>query len=184
MSIIPRLKQKFKPTNNSNMRKHLFSIILIGLSLQGFSQEEAKATKSGQHYTTNKFDCVIFPADFDGTTNDKVFTPSTDQVNIAEKAMETQLKDAPILHPVELKFARKHLTEYKRQYFGYIYHKNHHILYINCFMSDDGDNTDENTTNWLTQEVKTGKTGAYYWQATFDLDEGMFTKVNFAGSGI
>ncbi len=162
------------------MRKHLLSIILIGLSLEGFSQvETAKATKSGQHYTTTKFDCVIFPADFDGTTNDKVFTPTTDQVNIAENAMGKQLKDAPNLHPTEMKFVLKHLADYKRQYFGYIDHKNHHILYINCFMSDE-DNSDDNTTTWLSEEIKSAHGGAYYWQATFDLDANMFIKVNFS----
>ena len=164
------------------MRKHLLSIILIGAALNGYCQTEtASTTKSGQHYTTTKFDCVIFPADFDGTTNDKVFTPSTDQVNIAENAMGKQLKDAPNLHPTEMKFVLKHLADYKRQYFGYIDHKNHHILYINCFMSEDGDDAEDNAASWMTEEVKSSHGGAYYWQATFDLDEGQFVKVNFAG---
>ncbi len=122
------------------MRKRLLSIILFGIALRGYSQtEEANAKKSTRHYTTAKFDCVIFPADYDGTPNNKVFTPTIDQVNLAEKAMTKQLKDAPTRHPSEMKFVVKHLADYKRQYFGYIDHKGHHILYINCFMSQDGE---------------------------------------------
>ena len=165
------------------MRKHLLSIILLGAALRGYSQTEtAKATKKAEHYTTAKFDCVIFPADFDGKTNNNVFTPTTQQVNIAEQAMTKKLKDVPNLHPHEMRYVLMHLADYKRQYFGYIDHKNHHILYINCFMSDEGEDVEGNAANWLTEEVKAAHGSAFYWQATFDLDEGQFIKVNFGGA--
>ncbi len=165
------------------MRKHSLSILLLGFTLSGYGQEVCTTAKSTQHYTTTKYDCVIFPADFDGTTNNNVFTPSFDQVNMAEKAMDKQLKGLPNQYPVLVKYVVKHLKDYKRQYFGYVDQKGHHILYINCFMSDAGE---DNTGKWLTQKVEATRVGANCWQTIFDLDEGRFVRVDFldAGSGI
>jgi hypothetical protein len=168
------------------MRKHfLLSSILIGFTLSGYSQELC-TTKSVQHYTTKKYDCAVFPADFDGTTRDNLFTPSFDQVSMAEKAMHKKLKGTPNLHPILVKYVSKHLKDYKRQYFGYVDHRGHHILYINCFTSDAGDYTEDMTGDWLSQKVNSNRVGANCWQTRFDLDEGQFVRVDFldAGSGI
>ena len=169
------------------MKKLLFfSFLLTGFSFQILSQAQYAVAPIGkgevQHYVTNKFDCAIFPSDYEGSTTDNVYTPTFEQVKTAEKAMEKNLKNAPTMHPRELKYVCKHLSEYKRQYFGYTDRKNHHLLYINCFSSENNSSVDDGTANWLSEKIKPGKSAADYWQALYDVDEGQFIKITFTDS--
>ena len=97
------------------MKNYITTFICL-IFLSCYSQE-------AEQFITSEFEVAIFPAEYDDIlipTNR--FTPTYEQIIIAEKALQEQLEkvnfqlinqnDSPLIH--------KNLKRYCRQYFGYI----------------------------------------------------------------
>ncbi|NVN95073.1 MAG: hypothetical protein HXX18_07320 [Bacteroidetes bacterium] len=144
----------------------LTSILLT--TINSFGQADT-IFKKADHYKTNKFDIAIFPANYIDFIPGQRFSPTRQEIEKAEIALNNNLKilnkqlvnqsSSPIIH--------KNLHKYKRQYFGYIDKKGNRILLINCFWSEDKDYTDR----WLTDRIIVLDGGSYYWNVKFNLDK-------------
>ena len=152
------------------MKRYITTLALALLAiLSTFGQTETTDIKT-DHYKTTKFDVAIFPASYIDLIPGKRFTPTRQEIDKAETALRTELKElnkqlinqhtTPIIH--------KKLKKYKRQYFGYIDNKGNKILRINCFWDKDNDSRD----NWLKDRISVQDGGSYYWNIKFNLNTG------------
>jgi hypothetical protein len=121
------------------------------------------------HYKTKRFDAAIFPKGHQDFISGNRFTPSREEIELAELALENELEklnkrlenqsSTPIIH--------KNLSKYRRQYFGYIDENGHRILLINCFWSARKGISD----GWLEGRIMVLDGGSYFWNIKYDLDE-------------
>ena len=136
------------------------------------------------HYKTTKFDSAIFPADYIDLIPGVRFTPTREEVDKAEIALELTIKnlnknlinqtDTPIIH--------KKLDKYKRQYFGYTDNDGNRILLINFFWSKDRYSNFSNSL-WLKERILVFDGGSYYWNIRFDLDKNQLFDLDINGYG-
>lgn len=146
--------------------------------LTSFGQSDTTFTKADR-YKTNKFDIAIFPANYYDLIGEQRFTPTREEIDKAELALQNDLKNlnrdlinqssSPIIH--------KNLSKYKRQYFGYIDKNGDRILLINCFWSKDKDDLE----HWLTGRIMVLDGGSYYWNVRFNLDKGKLFELDING---
>ncbi len=125
--------------------------------------------KKADRYKTNKFDVAIFPANYLDLISGQRFTPTRQEIEKAEIALNNNLKDLNklLINQSSTPVIHKNLHKYKRQYFGYIDKNGNRILLINCFWSMDKDDSDR----WLTDRIMVLDGGSYYWNVKFNLDK-------------
>jgi len=139
-----------------------------------------------EHYKTSEFDCAIFPATaFSYVTSGKHFTPTHQDIDKAEHALNTKLKKIdsilsdqgghdPIIY--------EHLKKYVRQYFGYIDSQGHRILFINCVWKDKefGEMFDR---QFLRDEIMVNDGGSYFWNVKYDMEADKLFDLGVNGQG-
>ena len=142
--------------------KNLLTALVCLISFISFSQE-------AEHFKTSDFDVAIFPAEYKDWLPENRFTPTQEQVTIAEGVLKSKLEklnylltnqsSSPVVH--------KNLNKYLRQYFGYINEKGEHILLINCFWK----NADQSAKKyWLKERINILDGGSFYWNVKYNLD--------------
>lgn len=127
----------------------------------------ANGQSNAEHYQTRDYDIAIFPKEYQLHGFEKRFTPTKEEIFLAEEALQTQLKKinknlpnqshGPVIH--------KNLNKYKRQYFGVYDENGKKILLINFFWED------RPNEYWLQSEVQVDDGGSYYWQIKFSVEE-------------
>ena len=149
------------------MRK--FSLLLTVLFVtifHGFGQPNTNKIEA-EHYKTKKFDVTIFPANYIDMIPGERFTPTKQDIDKAEVALNRDLKtlNRQNLNQTSTPVIHKKLRKYKRQYFGYIDKNGERILLINCFWDKDSEK------NWLKERVRTLDGGSYYWDIKYNIDK-------------
>ena len=129
--------------------------------------ENTTVKNIAEHYKTDKFDVAIFPKKYDEFLQEKRFTPSENEIILAELALENQLKEINKNRPNQSSspIIDKNLNKYKRQYFGGIDENGKKYLLINCFWSER-----ENSNGWLNEMIIVLDGGSYYWQIKYYID--------------
>lgn len=155
----------------------ILAIILL-TTFKGFGQTNTTIIKV-DHYKTKQFDIAIFPANYLALIPGQRFTPTRQEIDKAEAALQNNIKNlnqrlvnqssTPVIH--------KNLHKYKRQYFGYVDKNGDRILLVNCFWSKDK----ERNNNWLMDRVMALDGGSYYWNIKFNLDKGEFFELDVNG---
>lgn len=151
------------------MNRFLTILTVIFLtSINCFGQTDA-VFKEADHYKSSKFDVAIFPASYKDLIPEQRFTPTRQEIVTAESALSTDLKilNKDLINQSSTPIIHKKLTNYKRQYFGYIDKNGDRILFINCFWTSDKDFDD----NWLKYRIEVLDGGSYYWNVKFNLDK-------------
>ena len=151
------------------MTRILTILTLILLTTYNCFGQTDTTFKKADHFKTAKFDVAIFPANYLDLISGQRFTPTRQEVEKVEIALNDNLKvlnkllvnqsSTPIIH--------KKLHKYKRQYFGYIDKNGNRILLINSFWSKDKEDTDR----WLKERIMVLDGGSYYWNVKFNLDK-------------
>jgi hypothetical protein len=161
-----------------NMNKLLFAFIIIVVTTRIAVSQNTPDTIKVDHYKTLEFDCAIFPSTNGELISGIKFTPTRDEIDEAESALKSHLKEMnhklinqpPIIH--------KNLKHYKRQYFGYLDKAGQRILFINCFWSSQDDYFDE---NWLKSMIYVLDGGSYFWNVKYNLDTGELFELHVNG---
>jgi len=175
-----RYKMVFKIKNE---QKYTLSfgifMMLIVSATYCFAQE--KPSTSVDHYKTNRFDIAIFPPAKAFLISRPLFTPSREEVNKAETALDRQLKElnSKLFNQVTTPIIHKHLKKYKRQYFGYIDENNDRILFINCFWGKEIMHEKE----WLKQRIMVNDGGSYYWSIKYNIKTDKLFELYVNGEG-
>jgi len=157
------------------IQKKLLPVLSIFLiSFNCFSQKKAD-TAIAVHYQTNDFDVAIFPSD----KSKNQFTPTKQDVDKAELALKTHLKDLDTGHMDKMneEVIKSKMNNYQRQYFGCIATNGHKILYINAFWKD------HEFDNWLKQRIIVEDGASHYWHIEFDLNSGKLSELWANGPG-
>lgn len=151
------------------MTRILTILTLILLTTYNCFGQTDTTFKKADHFKTAKFDVAIFPANYLDLISGQRFTPTRQEVEKVEIALNDNLKvlnkllvnqsSTPIIH--------KKLHKYKRQYFGYIDKNGNRILLINSFWSKDKEDTDR----WLKERIMVLDGGSFYWNVKFNLDK-------------
>jgi hypothetical protein len=135
-----------------------------------------------EHYKTSEFDCAIFPANsFAFVPGAKRFTPTHQDIDKAEHALNTQLK---ALDSIGYNSPRiyKHLQKYGRQYFGYIDSLGHRMLLINCIWKDK-DFDDMFDRDFLRQIIMVDDGGDNFWNVKCNIDTDKLFELEVNGQG-
>lgn len=146
--------------------KLLTLILLITYDCIG---QQDTTFKKADHFITNKFDVAIFPANYLDFIPRPRFTPTRQDVEKAELALKRNLKNLnkKLINQSSTPIIHEKLNNYKRQYFGYIDKNGNRVLFINCFWSNDKDDSD----SWLTERTMVLDGGSYYWNVKYNLDK-------------
>lgn len=145
--------------------KTKLSLILLLISVVVSGQKKTIA----ELYKTDLFEAAIFPASYsDLLLPQNRFTPSKDDINLAEYALTTKLENlnfrqenqgnSPVIH--------KNLDKYCRQYFGYTDENSDRILLINCFWKT---NNKEDYKSFLYTPVFVMDGGSFYWNVKYNV---------------
>lgn len=145
----------------------VLTVILLA-TFNSFGQADTIFIKA-DHYKTKKFDVAIFPATYFGLIPGKRFTPTQQEINKAEIALQNSLKiiNKQLVNQSSTPVIHKNLKKYKRQYFGYIDKNGDRILLINCFWSRNKYDSE----GWLTDQRMVLDGGSYYWNVKFNLEK-------------
>ena len=151
------------------MTRTLKILTLILLTAMNILGQADTTFKKADHYKSNKFDVAIFPANYVDLIPGERFTPTRQEIEKAEIALNNNLRvlNKQLVNQSSTPIIHKNLQKYKRQYFGYIDKNGNRILLINCFWSKDKDDTN----GWLTGRVQVLDGGSYYWNVKFNLDK-------------
>jgi|SRR5690606_10780589 len=154
--------------------KPIFTLIFAVLI---FSMGESQTV--AEHYKTENFDVAIFPKEYNLFGIEKRFTPTKEEVLLAEKALQTQLKEinknlpnqssSPVIH--------RNLIKYKRQYFGIFGENSERILFINAFWDDT-----LSLSYWLNSEISVDDGGSYFWNIKYLINENLLFDLMINGS--
>jgi len=133
--------------------------------------EKENVNNVAEHYKTDKFDVAIFPKEYDEFLPLQRFTPTKNDIDIAEMALESQIKVINKNKPNQSSspIIDKNLNNYKRQYFGGVDEDGRKYLLINSFWSEN-----ENSDGWLNGMVIVLDGGSYYWQIKYYIDTNEF----------
>ncbi|MEK6480609.1 hypothetical protein WJR50_23900 [Catalinimonas sp. 4WD22] len=146
--------------------KYLICLKIILINVPTFGQ-----SMMAEHFESENFDCAIFPKEYADFIDEKRFTPTRSEIELAEEALRSDLKKInrklvnqdgtkynPIIH--------QNLKKYKRQYFGYLDEDGNRILLINAFWRED-----KSSNNWLGERVLVFDGGSYYWNIKYNIDK-------------
>lgn len=150
--------------------KKLLLIFLLLPAIKASAQRVLKSEKASDHSTRikgNNFEGCIFSDNyigiFPGGAESKPFTPSIEEVALAEKLLR-QAIDTIHFYGHE-RFVRNNLRKYLRQYFGYINSQGERIIEINALWKRDEDED----SKWLTGREFVNDGGDHYWQIKINL---------------
>jgi len=167
-------------------------ILLLFLVVSALKTSAQKIIKTEQvtdhsiHVIGDTFEGIIFKAEFQAqypkfendTSKSVWFTPTIDQIILVEIIIGKQLKniDRKAKYP-NGKYIFKHLSDFHRQYVGYVNSKGEEIVYINCFPVDE-DWANEKATNgkkklnipkWYDNMFEVFDGGPSFWHAEVNL---------------
>lgn len=148
----------------------ILSILVFTFSESGSNSQEANQSFKTDHYQTENFDVVIFPAEspdfFPGKGR---FTPTRSEILSAENSLRTKLKalNWDKLNQSETPVIDRNLKKYKRQYFGYLDGDGRKTLFINCFWKREK----EESLVWLRERISVLGGGSYFWSVKFRIAE-------------
>lgn len=143
----------------------IFSVLVF---ITAFGRQNLDIVQT-DHYKTKHFDCVIFPENYVTLIGGTRFTPTREQVNLAEQIIREGLKEFnyplinqgdkhnPIIH--------KKLKKYRRQYFGFKDELGNRILLINFFW-----NQKHQFGYWENERVMVLDGGSHYWSIKINLE--------------
>lgn len=146
----------------------LIPIVLISFRGEFSVAQDTIQSNVAEHYQTAEFDVAIFPENsIDILPGKGRFTPSRDEIKLAEKSLITQLRElnSEKLNQHESPVIDKNLKKYKRQYFGYIDENGNKILLINCFWRKEK----EESLLWLKERIRVLDGGSYFWNVKFNI---------------
>jgi hypothetical protein len=161
------------------MKRRLTILIFTLLTaFSNFGQTDTTFTKA-ERYKTNKFDAAIFPSNYFDLIGGQRFTPTRQEIDKAELALQTHLKalNKDLANQTSTPIIHKNLKKYKRQYFGYIDKNGDRILLINCFWSKHIDFS----KRWLQDRVVVLDGGSYYWSIKFNLNKNELFSLHING---
>ena len=156
------------------MKNYITTFICL-IFLSCYSQE-------AEQFITSEFEVAIFPAEYDDIlipTNR--FTPTYEQIIIAEKALQEQLEKVnfQLINQYEPPLKNKNLKKYCRQYFGYIDKNGDEILLINCFWKKNK----SNYTQFKKGYINVLDGGSYYWNIKYNLSTNILFDLYVNGYG-
>lgn len=153
------------------MIKTLFKIFTLVILTSGSALAQ-KDLRNAVHYKTEWFEVAIFPAsNQDILTREKRFTPTKEQVNLAELALVQKLEKLNyyLMNQTSTPVIHTNLHNYLRQYIGYINKQGQHILLINSFWH----NIDRTHNKyWLKMRVVVDFGGSFYWNVKYNIETG------------
>lgn len=147
--------------------KNKMKTLCLGTALM-VSMGIAHAQVKAEHYTTKKMDFAIFPAEYPTDLDGTAYTPSHSDVDKAEAALLSKLKDTKCKNKDDMHEIVKNLDKYKVQVFGYKDKDGHKYLFLNCFRNDK-DRDKEIASTWLSQMVQVEDGGDYFWTIKYDV---------------
>lgn len=160
----------------TNIYKLFLLLSLIGGELlipsTAFNQPEQEITKA-KAYITTAFSAAIFPADVSYPKLTNRFSPSEDDVFLAERALSRDMADFrnSIIKQSKNIQQKDNLLIYNRQYFGFKNEQNQKILLINAFGNIQEEQLEK--LDWLNQVVSGNNKvkGMLTWTLYYNLDE-------------
>lgn len=147
--------------------KLLYNIIFFFILSTSFGYSQIIA----EHFKTKDFDIAIFSKDYKIYNSEKRFTPTKEEILLAEKELKYNLKDFFGKNSKE-KFY-KNLKKYKRQYFGILDDNGNKILLINAFCGSKD--------YWLNQIIQVDDGGSCYWEINYDISSGKLMNLYING---
>jgi len=161
----------------------IYCVALLFITFQSQAQKISYSEKHNSSFTYvkgNDFEGVIFSKDFvfpflNNESGDKRFTPSNEEIEIAEKLLNKNIESinalqtnqgggtGPVIH--------ENLKQFVRQYFGYYTSSGEKIIYISCLLKANYKNSSQQTPNWLKGAVLVLNGGSNYWQVQANLDK-------------
>jgi len=170
--------------------KYLIIPILLIIASATFAQKINKIEKVSGYSTYvkgNNFEGVIFDKDYkfpygvvDSTY--KRFTPTVAEIELLEKTLMAQIKEINKNHPNQISQKsniNKHLSKYRRQYFGIITPKGERSIHVNCFLKEKNDDWQN---KWKLELYEMFDGGSYYWRVNFNITTKVF--FDFSTNGI
>lgn len=117
-----------------------------------------------ENFKTNDFNVAIFPKEHSEFLPKNRFTPTKDDVLLAEKALKMNLKfiNKDLINQSSSPIVHKNLHKYKRQYFGCYDNEGRKYLLINAFWSKEIEGN-----GWLNGMIIVLDGGSYYWQIKY-----------------
>ena len=163
------------------MTRTIIILILIFLTTYNVFGQSDSLFKKADHYKNDKFDVAIFPKSYLDLISGQRFTPTRQEVEKAEIALNNNLKllNKQLVNQSPTRTIHQNLHKYKRQYFGYQDEKGNKILLINCFWSKDKDESDR----WLKNRIIVLDGGSNYWNVKFNLDKNELFALDINGNG-
>ncbi len=159
------------------MTKIVLVASLIGISLTTNNQLIAQSDNSdktiAQHRLTSSYNVAIFPKSYPAIPRFESFTPTLDQVDLAERALSRDLRslNRELRNQTDDYIIHQRLGRYNRQYFGYINKAGEKVLLIKAFWRMEDRNSNEN--NWFNEMVRPTQTGGLSWSIEYNLDRNM-----------
>ena len=156
-----------------------------------------KITYQNTYIKTQKYEGVIFSKDYitwSFPNSDNRFTPTMSEVDYAEMILRKWIKETnnEKLNQVgNCPVIDRKLYKYKRQYFGFINSTGDKVIYINCFLENNGfwGFWDKNIlkepedNKWKTEEKIVLDGCSNYWTIKVDLREKTLFDLKVNGIG-
>jgi hypothetical protein len=126
--------------------------------------------------------------DLDST---KRWTPSGDDIKLAEKILKEQIKDTNKNRPNQMNscpIVHKHLNDYFRQYVGLVNDKGHKVIYINMSwdrfsLKDRIVGNSDRRLDFNSDYSITLDGCSYYWEVTIDMNDKKISGFGVNGVG-
>ena len=133
------------------------------------------------HYSSAKYDCVIFPGTYPSDVDGTPFTATHDQVDKAQKMVTDNLKNVKCNKKEDRDEVVKNLGKYKMQVFGYTDKLGNKILLLSCFRGDYKDK--DLSSTWLSDMIMVESGGTYFWSVKYDLNKNELFEFKVSGNG-
>ena len=148
-----------------------FSLFFSLLSFHSLAQTNTGKKTLAEHWYTSSFNVAIFPSTYIVVDGYKSFTPSKDEIDLAERAFsreftsmnrKREMNNEPIIN-------YRRLSRYNRQYFGYYNDAGEKILLIYAFWREGDVYSDER--NWLNEYTKPTESDGKTWSIEFNINQ-------------
>lgn len=157
----------------------LLILPLTSLYAQKISFSEERSS-SHTYIKGDNFEGVAFSKNFvfpflSHQSGEKRFTPSSADIEAAEKLLCKNLKGVSELQPNHGgdngPVIHENLTKYVRQYYGYFTDAGEKIVYISCLLKGNYSSSNKETPSWLKGAVVVLNGGSNYWQVQANLNK-------------
>ena len=149
----------------------LMSLFIFGVSTNSLAQTNSNKKTVAEHWYTSSFNVAIFPSSYIVVDGYKSFTPSKEEIDLAERAFsreftslnrKREMNNEPIIN-------YRRLSRYNRQYFGYYNAAGEKMLLIYAFWREGDVYSDER--NWLNEYVKPTESDGKTWSIEFNINQ-------------